>query len=79
MAETQEPSFSERIYRKMSAKADQHSFLTNSLVGHEELFKSPHLKSFYSNTFKDLANASKMFCEDVSTLKVEQTRRSLQG
>ena len=41
---------------------------------HSELYKQPHLRSFYSNAFKGVMGEARNFCGDISALKLQQAR-----
>lgn len=60
----------------MSRKGDQHEYITNLIATHPELFKTPHLKQLYSDSFKAVNKQAKETCANVSQLKwkaIEQT------
>jgi hypothetical protein len=61
-------SWQERMITRFSGKADQHRYVTElpELAKHEELFKTPHLRSLYSNSFTAAMNEAKSFCQEVS-------------
>ena len=58
-------------------KGDSHNYLTSHLEAHEELFHSPHLKLFYSNSFKAVLAASKQFCADLSNARLTESQSAL--
>ena len=57
---------------RFSGKSDQHRYLTElpEIAAHEELFKTPHLRSLYSNSFTNTMLEAKGFCQEVSQLKM---------
>ena len=59
----------DKIITAMSRKGDQHEFVTNLIALHPELFKTPHLKQLYSDSFKKVTKQAKAVCANVSQLK----------
>ena len=61
-------SWQERFLASMSGKADAHRHITelDQMKDNNELYKQPHLRSFFSNAFKDVMNESKAYCNDLS-------------
>lgn len=49
---------------RFSGKSDSHRYLTElpELAKHEELFKTPHLRSLYSNSFTVAMTEARSFC-----------------
>lgn len=45
-------SWQDKFFNKFSHKADQAHFVTDLLVDHVELYKTPHLRQLYSEAFK---------------------------
>ena len=60
----------------MSGKADAHRHMIDldNMKEHNELFKQPHLRSFFSNSFKDVMSESKSYCNDVGALTLNEKR-----
>ena len=71
-----EPGFQERLMSRISKKGDSHYYITNldQVSPHSELYRQPHLRSFYSNSFKAYLKESQTFCGDVSNLRLQEGR-----
>ena len=65
-------SWQERMISRFSGKSDQHRYLTElpEISEHEELYKTPHLRSLYSNSFTNVMGEARNFCQEVAQLKV---------
>ena len=54
---------------KLSSKADKAHFVTNIISEkNSELFKTPHLRKMYSESFYLTSHESKTFCADLFML-----------
>ena len=64
MAQQQDTSWQEKMISRFSGKSDSHRYLTElpELAKHEELFKTPHLRSLYSNSFTVAMMEARSFC-----------------
>ena len=43
----------------MSHKGDSHEFVTNIISTHAELYKTPHLRQLYSDSYKKVSHEAK--------------------
>ena len=57
-------SWQEKFVSRFSGKSDAHRYLTGlpELAKHEELFKTPHLRSLYSQSFTNTMAEGRAFC-----------------
>lgn len=79
--QAKEESWQERLITRFSGKrTDQHRYLTElpELAKHEELYKTPHLRSLYSNSFSEAMGEARFFCQELAQLKLAQ-KMQLQG
>jgi hypothetical protein len=74
MSKNEEPSWQERMISKFSGKGHSHKYVTElpEIAKHEELFKTPHLRALYSNSFTGAMSEARNFCSELSQLKVEE-------
>lgn len=54
---------------RMSHKGDQHEFVTNLFGKNIELYKTPHLRQLYSDSYKKVLLEAKSFCSDVAMIR----------
>ena len=68
-------TWQERFLSSMSAKADAHHHMIelDNMKEHNELWKQPHLRTFFSSSFKDVMSESKNYCNDSSILKMKES------
>ena len=59
---------------KFSSKADAHGYIVDmeSIKDHKELYKFPHLRSFYSSSFKQVMREAQTFCAEISNLRLNE-------
>ena len=70
----QKSSWQESFMSRFSGKADAHHYIVelDQMKDHTELYKQPHLRSFYSNAFKGVMGEARNFCGDISSLRLQQ-------
>ena len=64
-----ESTFTDKVVKAMSHKNEDHEFITSLFQQHHELYKSPHLRQLYSDSYKKMKHESKAYCSDVAMLK----------
>lgn len=76
MAKEEGLSWQERMLSRFTGKGESHRYVTElpEIAKHEELFKTPHLRSLYSNSFNAAMSEAKNFCSEISQLKVEEAQ-----
>jgi len=54
----------EQFVSRFSGKSDAHQYVTNlpEMARHQELYKTPHLRSLYSNSFTTAMGQARFFC-----------------
>ena len=72
--EPEGPSWQERVISRFSGKGEHSKYVTElpEIAKNEELFKTPHLRALYSNSFSATMSEARNFCSEVSQLKVEE-------
>lgn len=73
--QTTTSSFTDRVVKSISRKGDQHEYVTALMAAHQELYKTPHLRQLYSDSYKKVNQESKAFCSDIAMLKWQEINK----
>lgn len=63
----------EWFLNRSGGKAEQHQYLTSMLAQHQELWRTPHQQKMYSEAYKNINKAGKLYCSEIFMLKWRHT------